>query len=529
MVVGYAAFQTQLKVSGTSKVTSNWDIEITNVTPGTPTGSAENAVAPSYDKLWASMEANLYNKGDAMEYDVTIENKGTLDAKLNDIITNLDNSNNEAVIITFSGYTKGEVLKAKNSKIIHVKIEYNPEYEGGETSSEVEINFDYGQNNNEENNPDNTYLVKYDCTTNGGDDCTSYNEYLSTGSEIDLNKIGNKKGFEFIGWNTDKIATEKLEYLMMGENDITLYAIFKDTTPPVCTLKVTGATIKTVTVEATCQDASGISKYEYSINDNDYIDNKTDKAYTFDSFDLSTIKLKATDGEGNSAEFTLTEEALEEGYKIIYDVLNKKYEELQNSENQYKNNFLNKTYPVGSIYISVNSTNPGTLFGGTWTSYGAGRTLIGVGSNGETNYASAGLTGGNERLSLAVANLPSHSHSFTPSGTVSSSFKGNSATVGSAGAHTHTMSYTYTSKANEQGVSNVGLINGGGSFRDRFFVNNHSQTINSAGTHTHTYTARGTVTSSFSGTKVNTTSIGSSSSIDVRNPYITTYMWRRTA
>ena len=70
MAIGYAAFQTQLKVTGTTKVTSNWDIEITNVTSGTPTGSAENAVAPSFDKLWASMEANLYDKGDAMEYDV---------------------------------------------------------------------------------------------------------------------------------------------------------------------------------------------------------------------------------------------------------------------------------------------------------------------------------------------------------------------------------------------------------------------------------------------------------------------------
>ena len=168
MVAGYAAFQTQLKVTGSSTVTSNWDIEITNVTSGTPTGSAENAVAPSFDKLWASMEANLYDKGDAMEYDVTIENKGTLDAKLNDIITNLDNSNNEAVLITFSGYTKGEVLKAQTSKVVHVKIEYNPEYEGGETSSEVEINFDYGQNNNEENNPDSQYLLTYDYSTNGG-------------------------------------------------------------------------------------------------------------------------------------------------------------------------------------------------------------------------------------------------------------------------------------------------------------------------------------------------------------------------
>ena len=43
MTIVYAAFQTKLEVKGTSKVTSNWDIEITNVTNGTPVGSGENA------------------------------------------------------------------------------------------------------------------------------------------------------------------------------------------------------------------------------------------------------------------------------------------------------------------------------------------------------------------------------------------------------------------------------------------------------------------------------------------------------
>ena len=229
MVAGYAAFQTQLKVTGSSTVTSNWDIEITNVTAGTPTGSAENAVAPSYDKLWASMEANLYDKGDAMEYDVTIENKGTLDAKLNDIITNLDNSNNEAVIITFSGYTKGEVLKAKTSKVVHVKIEYNPEYEGGETSSEVEINFDYGQNNNEENNPDSQYLLTYDYSTNGGTSVELTEELIASGSNVDLSNTATKEGWTFVGWNTDKDAQIGLDNYQMPTSNTTLYAIYSKT------------------------------------------------------------------------------------------------------------------------------------------------------------------------------------------------------------------------------------------------------------------------------------------------------------
>ena len=31
--------------------------------------------------------------------------------------------------------------------------------------------------------------------------------------------------------------------------------------------------------------------------------------------------------------------------------------------------FLDLIYPVGAIYMSVNSTDPGELFGGTWTSF----------------------------------------------------------------------------------------------------------------------------------------------------------------
>ena len=39
---------------------------------------------------------------------------------------------------------------------------------------------------------------------------------------------------------------------------------------------------------------------------------------------------------------------------------------------------LDKVYPVGSIYMSVNNTNPGTLFGGTWVTWGAGRVPVSV-------------------------------------------------------------------------------------------------------------------------------------------------------
>ena len=309
MVAGYAAFQTRLEIKGTSKVTSNWDIRITNVTDGTPTGQAENAVAPKWTNLTASMEANLYDKGDAMEYDVTIENKGTLDAKLNDILTNIEKENNDAVLITFSGYAKGEILKAGGSKLVHVKIEYNPDYEGGETSSEVEINFNYTQNNNETTPSDKMHLVTYNCTANGGTSCTSYNEYLLEGNNIDLTHEGSaKKYYNFVGWNTDKNATNGLSSLQMGVDNITLYAIYKEIDPsnPIIDNISTTSTTNSITVVVTAHDdESGISKYEYSIDGGKtWIDGKASNTYTFTGLTENTsytVDVRVTNGVDKTA------------------------------------------------------------------------------------------------------------------------------------------------------------------------------------------------------------------------------------
>lgn len=73
-----------------------------------------------------------------------------------------------------------------------------------------------------------------------------------------------------------------------------------------------------------------------------------------------------------------------------------------------------KIYPVGSIYISTNSTNPSEFIGGTWESYGQGRTLIGAGTGTDGNSESIefleNTTGGEYNHTLTVNQMPSHNH-----------------------------------------------------------------------------------------------------------------------
>lgn len=50
------------------------------------------------------------------------------------------------------------------------------------------------------------------------------------------------------------------------------------------------------------------------------------------------------------------------------------------------------------------------IYGGTWVAWGAGRVPVGIGSNGTTNYSTVEATGGEEKHTLTIAEMPSHTH-----------------------------------------------------------------------------------------------------------------------
>lgn len=70
-------------------------------------------------------------------------------------------------------------------------------------------------------------------------------------------------------------------------------------------------------------------------------------------------------------------------------------------------------WPIGSIYISVVNTNPSKWFGGTWVAFGTGRCLVGVDTS-QTEFNTVMKTGGEKTHKLTISEIASHNHS-TPS------------------------------------------------------------------------------------------------------------------
>lgn len=136
-------------------------------------------------------------------------------------------------------------------------------------------------------------------------------------------------------------------------------------------------------------------------------------------------------------------------------------------------------YPIGSIYTSVVSTNPNTLFGfGTWVAFGAGKTIVGLDS-GDASFDTVKETGGSKN-----AVVVSHTHSITDPG------------------HSHTFP-----------VYNVDQTNVGARVPANGFDTGQSASI--------------TVESATTSISINST--GSSGTNANLPPYIVVFMWERTA
>ena len=146
MGVGYAAFQSQLKISGTSNITSDFAVRITSITPNSIVGgAADKPDVTTHTDTTATFGTTLQSPGDSITYDVVIENQGTIDAVLKTI--NKTDTSNSAILFETSGVNEGDELGVGESATMKVKVTYNPAVTSQPTNleSSLKVTLDYEQ------------------------------------------------------------------------------------------------------------------------------------------------------------------------------------------------------------------------------------------------------------------------------------------------------------------------------------------------------------------------------------------------
>lgn len=215
------------------------------------------------------------------------------------------------------------------------------------------------------------------------------------------------------------------------------------------------------------------------MNENEYIVNSFTKKGDNVNLEVDNLNVSCITSKGNN--FELDSEG------------NLKVKSIKTTEKILPNqDIVNLVYPVGSIYMSITSTNPNTIFGGSWEQL-KDRFLLGTGSTYQN-----GTIGGSASTTLTTENLPIHAHVFsgTTVGNGTHSHSGNTMEVRSqiSNQASSDTARPITSSAHHYGL----------------------QITNDAGWHQHT----------FSGTTNNS---GSGQPHNNMPPYLAVYMWKRVA
>lgn len=170
-------------------------------------------------------------------------------------------------------------------------------------------------------------------------------------------------------------------------------------------------------------------------------------------------------------------------------VLNKLQDNIENAINAMKMEILKAENPIGKIRMETTDTNPATFLGfGTWELWGSGKVPVGVNAD-DTDFATVEKTGGEKTHTLSVDEMPSHTHPQDPH--IHDEIVDNNG---------YRITYATGSTANFRVMNQLKQGDASGSWK--------------------------MLTSSATATNQNT---GGNQSHNNLPPYITCYMWKRTA
>ena len=190
MAVGFAAFSQQLTINSTSEVTSTWDVHIKdNGVSYKNAVQATSTLAEKTSNLVATFACNLTTPGTStISYDVVVENKGSLNAKLDSI--ELTGGTDAIAVVTSptnaSLATSPIVLGPNDETTITVTVSYNDISTvptGDELRTNIVAKLNFSQTNDEPSSvtPSGTFVYAYHTTDKCiTADCVSSNGFSNT-------------------------------------------------------------------------------------------------------------------------------------------------------------------------------------------------------------------------------------------------------------------------------------------------------------------------------------------------------------
>lgn len=203
-------------------------------------------------------------------------------------------------------------------------------------------------------------------------------------------------------------------------------------------------------------------------------------------------------------------------YDSLYNLIEQKLNEvedgsiyvLQSQFEEFEKKVKN-LYPIGAIYLSMTSTNPSEYFGGTWARIAQGKMLVGVNED-DTDFKTANLNGGSKTRKITKEELPSYN--LTVTDTHQHYLYGNANDSGDGtGIH---VSRRLVSPQTAGAQKGTGTGN---------YIANDARDNRTYGTGAYLYTEAANMGS------IKVASGGSDQPYNNMSPYLTCYIWQRTA
>ena len=278
MAVGYALLSTSLNINGSTAVTSNWQVEFSDIRTVEQKGGATNKIIPTVSKTTANFEVDLVQPGDEITYEIDITNYGDIEAEVKG--ATYTGSGSEAIYVRFEGIRKGTRITScegqstcpKVTVIVKVGYDASVTSDPEEKTKDISITLDIGQYVSSNPTPDGELLPELTIYTLP--EKILNDNKIQSDSNIDFSKTSQQDGTKGLYYTSTNTERGQTVYYFRGavENNYVYFAGFYWRIVRINEDRSVRLIYQGESIDATGSDATiGSSAFNSHSNDNAYV------------------------------------------------------------------------------------------------------------------------------------------------------------------------------------------------------------------------------------------------------------------